>query len=102
MKRFFKQLFSLCLYCITLAFLLWLIGFAVFCAYTFSLQADKSVRKEAIVVLTGGNHRIGTALDIFKKTGAKYMLISGVNRQVKKEALLKGLSESDKEKITLG
>lgn len=102
MKCFLKHLWHLCLYCFTLVFLIWLIGFAAFCAYTFSLQSEKPAHNSAIIVLTGGNHRIGTALDIFKKNQAKYMLISGVNRQVTKDTLLRGLSENDKEKITLG
>ena len=97
-----KHLSHLILYCLALAFSVWLIGFAIFCVYAFSLQSESNKPKDAVVVLTGGSNRIGTAIDVFKKHHAKYMLISGVNKKVTKEKLLNGLSETEQEKITLG
>lgn len=97
-----KHLWHLFLYCFALAFSSWLIGFAIFCIYTFSLQSKNNTSQEAVVVLTGGNKRIETALNIFKNQKATYMLISGVNRQVTKEKLLKDVPEEIKQKITLG
>ncbi len=97
-----KHLSHLILYCLALAFSAWLIGLAMFCVYAFSLQSESNKPKDAVVVLTGGSNRIGTALNVFKKHHAKYMLISGVNKKVTKEKLLSGLSEAEQEKITLG
>lgn len=97
-----KHLSYLILYCLALTFSVWLIGLAIFCVYALSLQSENNKPQDAVVVLTGGNNRIGTALSIFQKHHAKYMLISGVNKKVKKEKLLRDLPPEQQDRITLG
>lgn len=97
-----KHLIHFCLYCFSVALSLWLIGFTVFCVYAFSLRSESPAVQDAIVVLTGGSQRIDTALTLLKKYKANYMLISGVNRQVTEDILLKRVPLKYRVKITLG
>lgn len=62
-------------------------------------------KTDAIIVLTGGDKRVNTGLDLLEDGKADYLLISGVNPQVKTEELI-ALWNGDHEKvmprITLG
>ena len=97
-----KHLVHFILYCFSVALSLWLIGFTVFCVYAISLRSESPAVQDAIVVLTGGSQRIDTALDLLKKYKADYMLISGVNKQVTEDVLLKKVPLKQRIKITLG
>ena len=97
-----RQIRNFVLYCIAIVLTTWLIGFVIFCVYAFSLQSDSLERREAVVVLTGGSQRIETGLRLMKQQNADYLLISGVNKKVKKENLLKNVPAKQRQKITLG
>ena len=97
-----KHLSHLILYCLALAFSAWLIGLAMFCVYAFSLQSESNKPKDAVVVLTGGSNRIGTALNVFKKHHAKYMLISGVNKKKSRWDMKPKIRSGMHKKLTIG
>lgn len=66
---------------ISFALLAWVLGFAWF-ALLLPQPADMA-KTDAVVVLTGGAHRIDRGLDVLEAGKAKRMLISGVDRDVK-------------------
>jgi len=49
---------------------------------------DQSVKADAIIVLTGGDKRVNTGLDLLSEGQAKLLFISGVNKQVRPEDLV--------------
>lgn len=97
-----KRIFNLAVYFSSLAFMLWIIGFVIFCLYAFSFKYTAQQHSDAVVVLTGGTNRIKTGLDLMQKTNANYMLISGVNKEVSQIELFPNESEENLKKITLG
>lgn len=86
MKRsrlFFSLLF--------LALIIWGAGYVRFIAQIESLKPDSIGEKtDAIVVLTGGNYRINTALGLFADGLAPKLLITGVHKSVKDYEILAG------------
>ena len=81
---------------IALIFAIWFCGFIVFTGTISSMNEPKQVEKtDAIIALTGGAHRVTRALDLLAEDKAGYLLISGVNKNVKLKELLKGRSLSD-------
>ncbi|WP_438728450.1 YdcF family protein [Parasphingorhabdus sp. DH2-15] len=78
-----------------IAFLMlcWILGFAWFSIMLpqpldTALQSSDDIRKtDAIVVLTGEGGRIEHGLEILQQDGAQTMLITGVDRQVKRDEL---------------
>ena len=66
--------------------LFWMIGFAWF-AIDLPRPASDDVRTDSIVVLTGGLKRIDHGLELLEAEKAKYLLISGVDRDVKPHEL---------------
>lgn len=68
----------------------WLGGFVLFSLYTLTVTpANTDEKTDSIVVLTGGNHRIQTGLDLLSQGLAPKMLISGVHEKVTVEDILK-------------
>ncbi len=65
--------------------LAWMLGFVWF-AITLPQPADER-RTDAVVVLTGGSGRIERALEVMADERAGRLLISGVDRQVKRGEL---------------
>ena len=61
--------------------LAWMLGFAWFALLLPEPAGDQQT--DAVVVLTGGANRIDRALDVLRKGEAKYMLISGVDPDVR-------------------
>lgn len=102
MKFLMRHLKNLFLYCLAVVLTTWLIGFVAFCVYALTLQSDLSEKRDAVVVLTGGSQRIETGIRLMEQQNADYLLISGVNKQVKREVLLKDVSPEQRKKITLG
>jgi uncharacterized SAM-binding protein YcdF (DUF218 family) len=96
-------------YCATALFtlaLLWALGWMWFAASVVSMKPyDESVKADAVIVLTGGDKRVNTGLDLLATGKGELLLISGVNEQVKAEELI-ALWKGDHEKvlccITLG
>jgi uncharacterized SAM-binding protein YcdF (DUF218 family) len=68
---------------VSLLVLLWLAGFVWF-AIWLPQPADVSVRSDAVVVLTGGAGRIGRGVEVLQRGWAKKMLVSGVDREVRR------------------
>ena len=66
--------------------IIWMIGFAWF-AIDLPRPASADLRTDSIVVLTGGANRIGRGLDLLEAKKADYLLISGVDRDVKPHEL---------------
>ena len=97
-----KKLLNLAIYFSSLALMLWIIGFVVFCLYALSFRFVPEKHSDAIVVLTGGTNRIKTGLSLMQKMNAEYMLISGVNKNVKQTELFPNMDEKELKKITLG
>ena len=61
--------------------LAWTLGFAWFALLL--PQPSAPMKTDAVVVLTGGAHRIDRGLEIVERGEAKRMLISGVDRDVR-------------------
>lgn len=62
---------------------LWLVGYAGFVVSTQTVKPENpGAQTGAIIVLTGGNHRIHTGLDLLARGGAEHLFISGVNPNV--------------------
>ncbi len=86
--------------------LLWGLGWMWFAASVVSAKPQMPDRRtDAIIVLTGGEKRVNTGLDLLAADKAKFLFISGVNSKVKPEELI-GLWKGDHRKvlsrITLG
>lgn len=81
---------------------LWIIGFGVFVLSAFSFRHQTTEESpQAIVVLTGGQDRIATALNEMKKNQDASLLISGMYRN-KKSQFLQKIAPSVANRITLG
>lgn len=64
------------------------LGFALFSTYVGRLAAPRTQKAaDAIIVLTGGQSRIDTAVDLLKSGKGKRLLISGVNPIARPEDL---------------
>jgi len=69
-----------------LAFTLWLVGYIAFSVSALSTKAERITETtDAIIVLTGGNHRIKTGLELFASGRARHLFISGVHPKVSKQ-----------------
>lgn len=66
--------------------LLWMIGFAWF-AIDLPRPAPDDLRTDSVVVLTGGANRIDRGLELIEAKKTQYLLISGVDRDVKPHEL---------------
>ncbi len=62
-------------------------GFLLFSALATAEPPARSVEADAIVVLTGGGHRLRVAGELLRRERARYLLISGVNRIVSRRKL---------------
>ena len=69
---------------------LWLAGWILFLIGVTVAHPDKiDEPTDAIIVLTGGQNRINTGLDLLAAGKAHYLFISGVNKDVKTEELVR-------------
>lgn len=100
------RLFAYCLAALFTLTLLWAIGGMWFAASVASMKPyDETVKTDAIIVLTGGDKRVNTGLDLLAQDKAKFLFISGVNQKVKPQelvALWKGDHAKVLPRITLG
>ncbi|MFA7457624.1 MAG: YdcF family protein, partial [Micavibrio sp.] len=100
------RLFAYCFTAIATLGLLWALGWMWFAANTVSMQPQGAAQKsDAIIVLTGGDKRVNTGLDLLEAGLADKLFISGVHSSVTARELI-GLWDGEKEKllpaITLG
>lgn len=65
----------------SLLLLAWMVGFIVFAVFLPRPAGEE--RTDGIVVLTGGEGRIGRALDELRQGHARQLLVSGVDREVR-------------------
>ena len=100
------KLFAYCLTALFTLCLLWLVGWMWFAASVVSMKPyDINAKTDAIIVLTGGDKRVNTGLDLIAQDKAQYLFISGVNAKVKPVelvALWKGDHDKVLPKVTLG
>ena len=80
----------------------WLIGFCLFCLYACSFRPDPHEQTDAIIVLTGGNERVQTALNLLQEKYADHLLISGVHKDVTLADLASSVPPELMPNITLG
>lgn len=85
-----------------------LLGFLWIAAYgAFSVSIiSKSTKKpngasDAIIVLTGGNHRIQTGFDLWAEGYAPQLFITGVHPSVSRGALIKEWHKNNENNLTL-
>jgi len=87
-----------------LLFLGWMVGFVLFANRVAELRPAEG-RADGLVVLTGGSQRIEAAADLLHRMPTARMLVTGVDRRVDRETLLRRLSDFealDHERIDLG
>lgn len=89
LKRFFSQLAILLFFQLCFALLLWIIGFFWFFASILNEDIDEQTSTDAIVVLTGGTKRLQAGLELLADNKGRKLLISGVNRGVDIEEILR-------------
>ncbi|MFN3461699.1 MAG: YdcF family protein, partial [Oceanibaculum sp.] len=77
---------------LTLLFV-WFLGVMAFIAAIPLALRDATTRTDAIVVLTGGSLRLEVGLRLLQAGLAERLLVSGVNPEVSREALLRLLPE---------
>lgn len=75
MKKTFSIIFFLLI-------ALWLVGLAIFNYKINHIKANIQEKADAIVVLTGGRHRLAEAIDLLNKGVAEKLYISGVQKQI--------------------
>ena len=69
-----------------IALILWIGGYGLFMINTLSRSITQPQTKtDAIIVLTGGNHRIKSGLSLFASGLSPNLFITGVHEAVKKE-----------------
>ena len=100
------KLFAYCLTAFLTLVLFWAIGWLWFAASVVAAKPQLPDQKtDAIIVLTGGDKRVNTGLDLIADGKAEYLFISGVNAKVKPEeliALWRGNHHKVLPKLTLG
>ncbi len=75
-------------YLIFLILLIWICGYGAFLLHIHTLTPEQPDRKtDAVIVLTGGNLRIGTGLELYANGMAPQLFISGVHNLVKDEEI---------------
>ncbi|WP_435641944.1 YdcF family protein [Micavibrio aeruginosavorus] len=77
------RLMKLAGYSLAAAFWLWISGYLLFLAsVSLTRPHDPDRATDAIIVLTGGQNRIHTGLELLEQGKAEYLFISGVNPDV--------------------
>lgn len=77
---------------------IWAAALACFIAASLFLRADPAAVTDAIVVPTGGRQRLETGVQLLADGRAKKLFISGVNRHVDRDELLRALGpEAERE-----
>ncbi len=86
----FKQIFSFVALTLFMLFILWGLGWLWFATNIALAMPDETPQKtEAIVVLTGGNGRVNTGMNLLSDGVAERLFISGVHDGTSKEDILK-------------
>lgn len=80
--------------------ILWSAGFSLFLQHLQSFSSRDAHACDAVVVFTGKGHRIQTGYDLFRRSGARGFLVSGVEEGLDLEDL--ALKEATEKPVTLG
>lgn len=100
------KLFAYCLTAFLTLMMFWALGWLWFAAAVVSSKPQTpDTKTDAIIVLTGGDKRVNTGLDLIADGKADYLFISGVNSKVTPYdliALWNGDHKKVLPKITLG
>ena len=98
-----KKIRGIVIYLFLLALAFWVLGFAWFVAYAWSMRyVDLPEKPQAIVVLTGGKGRLGSAFHLLNQNQDSQLLVSGVNDKVSIGSLLQQADEETVSRIQLG
>ncbi len=89
-------------YILGTGFALWLICFLIFSLSAISFKYIPPETTQAIVVLTGGTDRIKEGIKLLQQHMGQDLFISGVNKSVKQDDLLKGIEDEYLSHIHLG
>ena len=93
------RLFAYCFTALATLCLFWVLGWLWFAAETVSAKPqDEAARSDAVIVLTGGDKRIGAGLDLIAKGRAEKIFISGVNEKVNAADIV-ALWDGDRQKV---
>lgn len=88
-RDFFTRLFRIAAISFTAGLWVWLMGWLLFLiGVTFVYPSQPIEQTDAIIVLTGGQNRVNSGLDLLADNKAEYLFISGVNPNVKIEELV--------------
>ncbi len=102
----FLKFITFSLMALSTLLLFWVLGWIWFAASVVTMEPEMPDQKtDAIIVLTGGQNRIDTGLNLLADKKAKRLFISGVDPRVKAEdlvALWKGTDKSVLCCLTLG
>lgn len=90
------------LYSLGVILLVWGIGFCGFCYYAITLKYSADTPVDAVVALTGGADRIQTAVQKMNERGLNNLLISGVNKTVSPDEVVRSLRLPSSCRPTLG
>ena len=72
-----------------IAFALWFFGLLAFIGSSLVLQPETpDAKTDAVIVVTGGNNRIKTGIDLLQNGAAPLLLISGVHKYYKSNDML--------------
>jgi len=98
-----KKLRGIFIYLCLLILACWVLGFACFVAYAWSMRyIDLPQNPQAIVVLTGGKGRLGTAFHLLSQNQDSRLLVSGVNDKVSIGSLIQQTDDEMISRIQLG
>lgn len=94
---------SFLLYFLTVAFILWLGGFIYFANKIADMNANKNIKADGIVALTGGRNRIKEGIKELNRNNGELLFISGVAKHISLEQILKrnNVTGASKDKIVL-
>lgn len=83
--------------------IIWLAGLVVFNYKINNFVIDEKTKTDAIVVLTGGRHRLAEAVNLLDKGMAEHLFISGVQKDISLRELSKryNIKLSAEQEITL-
>jgi uncharacterized SAM-binding protein YcdF (DUF218 family) len=94
--RFFNYTIFIILFFLTI----WFSGLIIFIQHTKDITLDQSTKTDAIIVFTGGYHRIDSGIELLEKGLAQKLLISGVKSGIKIDNI--ATNNNLKDKISLG
>ena len=98
-----KKIRGIFVYLCLLMLACWVLGFACFVIYAWSMRyTELPQNPQAIVVLTGGKGRLGSAFHLLSQNQDSRLLVSGVNDKVSIGSLIQQTDDEMISRIQLG